>query len=270
MDERWSYGAECCLFFSRVKSWLFSFHTFDFNCLSSCFQVLLFAFVGLTLVITYLKVLCTAQAVSGSNQESARNARNTILLHGVQLLICMLSFFSPLISVILVTTWPSDRTKILLATFLFTHVLPRLLSPLIYGVRDKKFRSHIRLLLCCNCCSSEEKKINRVGTQQRSKEVLQWKAFDCARFRPWCTNTRICFRNLNTFGSLITVSQIKTCCLCNYWKIIIEFVCDFTFKWFTVSFTVRTSLTWEDTRARTTAGHWRLPCGCASGNLREK
>ncbi|KAG7236582.1 hypothetical protein INR49_000767, partial [Caranx melampygus] len=133
-------------------------------------QVLLFSFVGLTLVITYLKVLCTAQAVSGSNQESARNARNTILLHGVQLLICMLSFFSPLISVILVTTWPSERTKILLAIFLFMHVLPRLLSPLIYGVRDKKFRSHIRLLLFCKCCSSEEKKINRVGPQQRSKQ----------------------------------------------------------------------------------------------------
>lgn len=151
------------------NSKLLCFHSF----VSLCLQVLLFSFVGLTLAITYLKVLCAAQAASGSNQESARNARNTILLHGVQLLICMLSFFTPLISFVLVTVWPSDRTKILLATFLLTHVLPRLLSPLIYGVRDQKFRRHIGLLFLYKCCRSEEKKINQVGPQQRSKEVLR-------------------------------------------------------------------------------------------------
>uniref|UniRef100_A0A3B4U577 Odorant receptor, family H, subfamily 136, member 2 n=1 Tax=Seriola dumerili TaxID=41447 RepID=A0A3B4U577_SERDU len=134
---------------------------------------LLFSFVGLTLIITYLKVLCAARAVSGSNRDSARNARNTILLHGVQLLICMLSFISPLITVILITTWPRDRTKILFTTFLFTNVLPRLLSPLIYGVRDKKFSSHIRLHFFCKCCNSVEKKVNPVGPWRRSKQVLQ-------------------------------------------------------------------------------------------------
>ncbi|XP_022604572.1 olfactory receptor 10Q1-like [Seriola dumerili] len=136
-------------------------------------QALLFSFVGLTLIITYLKVLCAARAVSGSNRDSARNARNTILLHGVQLLICMLSFISPLITVILITTWPRDRTKILFTTFLFTNVLPRLLSPLIYGVRDKKFSSHIRLHFFCKCCNSVEKKVNPVGPWRRSKQVLQ-------------------------------------------------------------------------------------------------
>ncbi|XP_070759426.1 odorant receptor 131-2-like [Enoplosus armatus] len=110
-------------------------------------QVLLFTVVFLTVIITYLKVLCAARAVSTSNQASARNACNTILLHAVQLLICMLSFISPFINLILVTTWPRDRTKILFTSFLFTNVLPRLLSPLIYGVRDKKFSSHIRLHL---------------------------------------------------------------------------------------------------------------------------
>ncbi|XP_056257080.1 odorant receptor 131-2-like [Seriola aureovittata] len=136
-------------------------------------QTLLFSFVGLTLIITYLKVLCAARAVSGSNKDSARNARNTILLHGVQLLICMLSFISPLITVILLTTWPRERTKILFTTFLFTNVLPRLLSPLIYGVRDKKFSSHIRLHFFCKCCNSVEKKVNPVGPWRRSKQVLQ-------------------------------------------------------------------------------------------------
>ncbi len=116
-------------------------------------QVLLFSFVFLTVIITYLKVLCAARKVSGSSQASARNARNTILLHGVQLLICMSSFIAPLITHILITTWPRERTKIIYTSFLLTDVVPRLLSPLIYGVRDKKFSSHIRLHFCSKCCN---------------------------------------------------------------------------------------------------------------------
>ncbi|XP_026202985.1 odorant receptor 131-2-like [Anabas testudineus] len=119
-------------------------------------QVLLLSFVFLTLFITYLKVFLTARAVSGSNQTSARNARNTILLHGVQLLICMLTYISPFVNVILQTAWPNDRTKILFATYLFTDILPRLLSPLIYGVRDKKFNSHLRMHFCSKYNNSIE------------------------------------------------------------------------------------------------------------------
>uniref|UniRef100_A0A3Q3LWA9 Odorant receptor, family 90, subfamily B, member 2 n=1 Tax=Mastacembelus armatus TaxID=205130 RepID=A0A3Q3LWA9_9TELE len=110
-------------------------------------QVLLFSFVFLTLIITYLNVLYTAQAASGSNQASARNARNTILLHGVQLFLCMLSFISPFLITILVTTWPRNRTNIIFTTFLFTNVLPRLLSPLIYGVRDQRFMLYFLILV---------------------------------------------------------------------------------------------------------------------------
>ncbi len=121
-------------------------------------QTLMFSFVFLIVIITYLKVLGAARTVSGSNQASARNARNTILLHGVQLLICMLSYISPVVNFILVSTWPHDRTKILFTSYLFSNVLPRLLSPLIYGVRDKKFSSLIRLHFCWRCCNSVERR----------------------------------------------------------------------------------------------------------------
>ncbi|KAK2861501.1 hypothetical protein Q5P01_001034 [Channa striata] len=122
-------------------------------------QVLVFSFVFLTVLVTYIKVFITARAVSASNQTSARNARNTILLHGVQLLICMLSFISPHLNIILLTTWPGDRTKILFATFLCTSLLPCLLSPLIYGVRDKKFRSQIREHFCYKCINFAQKNV---------------------------------------------------------------------------------------------------------------
>ncbi|XP_008303255.1 olfactory receptor 4F5-like [Stegastes partitus] len=126
-------------------------------------EVLLCSFVFLTLIVTYLNVLCAAQAASASIQASARNARNTILLHGVQLLICMLSYTSPFINLTLVTAWPRERTKIFFATFLLTNVLPRLLSPLIYGVRDKKFSSQIRMHFCSKCRKSVVKRTHLKG-----------------------------------------------------------------------------------------------------------
>uniref|UniRef100_A0A4W6BVB0 Si:dkeyp-3f10.16 n=1 Tax=Lates calcarifer TaxID=8187 RepID=A0A4W6BVB0_LATCA len=136
-------------------------------------QVLLFSFVVLTLIITYLKVLCAAQAASGSDQASARNARNTILLHGVQLLICTLSFISPLINVISLSIWPQGRRFILFTTYLLTELIPRLLSPLIYGVRDKKFSSLIRLHVFFKYSNSIENKMNLVAPWRKSKQVLQ-------------------------------------------------------------------------------------------------
>uniref|UniRef100_A0A3Q3X5Y2 G-protein coupled receptors family 1 profile domain-containing protein n=1 Tax=Mola mola TaxID=94237 RepID=A0A3Q3X5Y2_MOLML len=115
------------------------------------YKVILFSFVFLTVVVTYVKVLHAARAASGSSQASARKARNTIALHGIQLLIYMLSFLSPIINIILIGMWPHKRTNILFTSFLFVNVFPRLLSPLIYGVRDQLFSSHVRLHLCSRC-----------------------------------------------------------------------------------------------------------------------
>ncbi|KAF3855747.1 hypothetical protein F7725_016470, partial [Dissostichus mawsoni] len=93
-----------------------------------------------------------------------RNARNTILLHGVQLLLCLLSFISPFINLFLVTNWPNKRTDIFYSTFLFTNVLPRLLSPLIYGLRDKKFRGNIRMHFCFKGCRTVEERMKNFIT----------------------------------------------------------------------------------------------------------
>ncbi|XP_074541775.1 odorant receptor 131-2-like [Halichoeres trimaculatus] len=136
-------------------------------------QVLQFSFVALTLIVTYLKVLCVARAVSASNRDSARNAHNTILLHGGQLLICLLSYVSPFMTIYLVAMWPTERTNIQFNAFVFTNMFPRLLSPLIYGVRDKKFSSCIRLQFCRKYSNALAKKVNNMATLQRkSNNVL--------------------------------------------------------------------------------------------------
>uniref|UniRef100_A0A3P8WV05 Si:dkeyp-3f10.16 n=1 Tax=Cynoglossus semilaevis TaxID=244447 RepID=A0A3P8WV05_CYNSE len=139
-------------------------------------SVLLFAFVFLTLVITYTKVFFIAR-IASSDEALAKNARNTILLHGIQLFICMLTYLSPVVTLTLVTMWPRGRTNILFVSFVFTNVLPRLLSPLVYGVRDTKFRNQIRLLVHCPRCCSVHKKKNLVQVWRRSREVIHRDAF---------------------------------------------------------------------------------------------
>lgn len=106
------------------------------------------SFVWTTLIITYIKVFLVANAAS-TDQTSARKARNTILLHSIQLLLCMLSYITPVINSALVDLFPQSRTTILFLLFLLSNVFPRLLSPLIYGVRDKQFLQHIRQYFCC-------------------------------------------------------------------------------------------------------------------------
>ncbi|XP_035244887.1 odorant receptor 131-2-like [Anguilla anguilla] len=99
--------------------------------------VIYLSFVWLTLVYTYFRVLFAAKAAS-TDPISARRARNTILLHGAQLMLCMLSYIAPWCDMFFLQLFPNHRTKILFATFVISNVLPRLLSPLIYGIRDQK------------------------------------------------------------------------------------------------------------------------------------
>uniref|UniRef100_A0A8C1QH41 Odorant receptor, family H, subfamily 137, member 2 n=1 Tax=Cyprinus carpio TaxID=7962 RepID=A0A8C1QH41_CYPCA len=88
--------------------------------------------VWVILVFTYCQVVLFAARKSIS-KGSANKARSTILLHGVQLLLCMLSYITPVMDMFLSPFFPVHRTKITFFNYLITNIMPRLLSPLIYG-----------------------------------------------------------------------------------------------------------------------------------------
>ncbi|XP_076133368.1 odorant receptor 131-2-like [Alosa pseudoharengus] len=104
------------------------------------------AVVWVTLFYTYVHVLWTARAASSKGQP--QKAQRTILLHAAQLLLYMLAYLSPAIDS-LITVFPLWRTKVLFGQFLVFNLLPRVLSPLIYGLRDQAFRKHIKGALLC-------------------------------------------------------------------------------------------------------------------------
>uniref|UniRef100_A0A3Q2QGZ6 Odorant receptor, family 90, subfamily A, member 1 n=1 Tax=Fundulus heteroclitus TaxID=8078 RepID=A0A3Q2QGZ6_FUNHE len=115
------------------------------------FDIIYFSCVFLTLVFTYLKIMFAARGLS-TVTTSAKKARNTILLHGVQLAMCLLSYISPSVEVVLHIIFPGRILEMRYANYLIVYILPRFLSPIIYGVRDKQFRKYLRMsLLRCSC-----------------------------------------------------------------------------------------------------------------------
>lgn len=120
------------------------------------FDIIYFSCVFLTLVFTYLKILFAAKALSVT-KTSAQKARNTILLHGVQLAMCLLSYISPSVEIVLHIIFPGQILEIRYANYLIVYILPRFLSPIIYGARDKKFRKYLRMYLLRSSCKSTVK-----------------------------------------------------------------------------------------------------------------
>ncbi|XP_076869723.1 odorant receptor 131-2-like [Brachyhypopomus gauderio] len=121
-------------------------------------QCIYMAAVWLVLIYTYYRVLVAAKKMT-IDKVSAKKAQNTILLHGGQLLFCMLSYTTPVLDIVLVLIFPVYRTKITFFNYLLTSILPRLLTPLIYGVRDQKLIQHMkRHILCKNIVKVESVK----------------------------------------------------------------------------------------------------------------
>ncbi|XP_063072285.1 odorant receptor 131-2-like [Engraulis encrasicolus] len=101
-------------------------------------QGLYMSLVWLTLLYTYLRVFLAARAAT-ADAASAKKAQSTILLHGAQLILCMLSYTTPYINKAFIPLFPAQRTIIMFLGYLITSIIPRLLSPLIYSIRDRKF-----------------------------------------------------------------------------------------------------------------------------------
>ncbi|XP_018597760.2 odorant receptor 131-2-like [Scleropages formosus] len=120
-------------------------------------NVLFLSFVWITLIYTYFRVFFAAKTAT-TDPVSAKKAQNTILLHGVQLLFCMMSYISPLLEVILL---PNDRSKILFSNYLITNILPRFLTPFIYGIRDQKFVSYFKMYF--SVCTGKDNKVGDVS-----------------------------------------------------------------------------------------------------------
>lgn len=108
--------------------------------------------IWFTLFYTYFRILFAAQAASADSKK----ARNTVLLHGFQLLLCMLTYVFHLLIEGLTYLFPRGVLAIRFTIAILVQVLPRIISPIVYGIRDKTFRKYLkRYLLCTNSAKTQ-------------------------------------------------------------------------------------------------------------------
>ncbi|KAM3621395.1 uncharacterized protein V6R79_010705 [Siganus canaliculatus] len=108
-------------------------------------HIICLALVWIVLFFTYFSILFAAKEVT----ENIKKARNTILLHGFQLLLCMLTYVKPMFEQGLVYFLPKQYLNIRFTFYVIIQILPRFVSPIVYGLRDQTFRKYMRMHLLC-------------------------------------------------------------------------------------------------------------------------
>ncbi|KAM3616511.1 uncharacterized protein V6R79_019179 [Siganus canaliculatus] len=113
-------------------------------------SILFFAVVAGIILFTYVRILLETRKLR-QDRASVNKAMHTVLLHGFQLLLSMLAFTIPITEYLIVlhAKWlPEDISFFNYFCFV---LIPRFLSPLIYGFRDKSLRGYIgKAFLCCS------------------------------------------------------------------------------------------------------------------------
>ncbi|XP_029027564.1 odorant receptor 131-2-like [Betta splendens] len=111
-------------------------------------NVLSFAVVAVIIILTYVRILLETRKMR-QDKVSVSKATHTVLLHGFQLLLCMLAFTMPITETLIVlrADWPPE--DIIFFNYFCFVLIPRFLSPLIYGFRDQSLRSYIGKTFIC-------------------------------------------------------------------------------------------------------------------------
>lgn len=128
-------------------------------------SILFFAVVGVVILFTYVRILLETRKLR-QDRESVNKAMHTVLLHGFQLLLSMLAFTSPITETLIVLHVNWLEEDIAFFNYFCFMLIPRFLSPLIYGFRDQILRGHIGKTFLC--CSNKIKPCVRVKLQDKS------------------------------------------------------------------------------------------------------
>ncbi|XP_061103869.1 odorant receptor 131-2-like [Conger conger] len=105
------------------------------NWLTICFLVV----VALIILYIYISITLVAKSAS-TNKDSANKAYKTVLLHMFQLGLCITSLLFALFDALIAKTATALYVPLQSLNFFCLLVLPRCLSPLIYGLRDSAIR----------------------------------------------------------------------------------------------------------------------------------
>ncbi|XP_051253789.1 odorant receptor 131-2-like [Dicentrarchus labrax] len=98
-----------------------------------------FLIMCIIIVFSYVKIMKVAKAASGENKKSTWKGLRTVILHGFQLLLCLIQLWCPFIETALFHINLRLFMNVRYFNYIFFRLTPRCLSPLIYGLRDEIF-----------------------------------------------------------------------------------------------------------------------------------
>ncbi|XP_077397610.1 odorant receptor 131-2-like [Festucalex cinctus] len=118
-----------------------------YNNISAC---LVFILASLSILFSYVGVVLSARSAA-TDKDSAHKARNTLLLHMAQLCLSLMAVLYTIIVApfaLLLSRLVFIRVQTVL--FVCFFLLPRCLSSVIYGLRDRSLRVVLVYFLCCH------------------------------------------------------------------------------------------------------------------------
>nr|XP_055036677.1 odorant receptor 131-2-like [Misgurnus anguillicaudatus]XP_055036678.1 odorant receptor 131-2-like [Misgurnus anguillicaudatus] len=113
-------------------------------------DIFYFVSVGVIIIFTYISIMITARSVT-SDKDSAKKALRTVLLHLIQLCLCLTSFLYATIERTLYMMSgksPPFFLTLRYLNYITVLILPRCLSPLIYGLRDEALLPLFKYYFC--------------------------------------------------------------------------------------------------------------------------
>ncbi|XP_041751272.1 odorant receptor 131-2-like [Coregonus clupeaformis] len=136
------------------------FHLKIHNQVDNVFISIVFITVSFIIIYSYIAMMMVAKSAS-SDKDLNTKARNTVLLHLIQLGLSLSSTLVPTIVSALKSKAMDKATQIEYIVFIILIILPRCLSPLIYGLRDQTFRHILVYHLTCGLrCTVQPIKIS--------------------------------------------------------------------------------------------------------------
>uniref|UniRef100_H3C141 G-protein coupled receptors family 1 profile domain-containing protein n=1 Tax=Tetraodon nigroviridis TaxID=99883 RepID=H3C141_TETNG len=115
------------------------------------FTCLLFVSAGAAIIFSYIGVTVAAKSAS-TDKTTSQKARHTLLLHLVQLGLSLSStLYTPILTALSRTVIRIVLVRVQIVLYVWFFILPRCLSALVYGIRDRTIRPIFFYYLCCQC-----------------------------------------------------------------------------------------------------------------------
>ncbi|XP_071353415.1 odorant receptor 131-2-like [Trachinotus anak] len=109
-----------------------------------------FLMMCIIIVFSYVKIMKVAKAASRENEKSTKKALRTVVLHGFQLLLCLMQLWCPFIETAVFQINFRLFINVRYFNYIMFNLAPRCLSPLIYGLRDDIFFHVLKNnVFCC-------------------------------------------------------------------------------------------------------------------------